>query len=161
MHDDFRLPQSGWIALLSIAHRYEFLNVYKRAVREIYDFAQSEYRNAEKKSDRDSEYSDLDAGSDSPDPNLDYLMLISAADKYDVPFQHVVPTFIALVLRHNPLTDAEATHLSTLTMCRLARAREYYHRRIANAPMKPNFDRHNEAEKIVREIWLPNTATKD
>jgi hypothetical protein len=157
MHDDFRLPQSGWIALLSIAHRYEFLNVYKRAVRELYDFAQSEYWNAEQKSDRDP---DLDAGSDSPDPKLDYLMLISAADKYDVPFQHVVPTFIAVVLRQNPLTDAEATHLSTLTMCRLARAREYYRRRYAVAPMKPTFDRHNEAEKVVRESWFPNTATK-
>jgi hypothetical protein len=37
MHDGFSLPQSSWIALLSIAHHYEFLNVRERAIREIYD----------------------------------------------------------------------------------------------------------------------------
>jgi hypothetical protein len=33
----FRLPQSSWMALLSIAHRYEFMTVRERAIREIYD----------------------------------------------------------------------------------------------------------------------------
>jgi len=156
MHDDFRLPQSGWIALLSIAHRYEFLNMYKRAVREIYDFKPSECRNAEQKSDADS---DLDAGSESPDSKLDYVMLISVAEKYDVPLQHMVSTFIALVLRDNPLEDAEAAHLSTLTLCRLARAREHYLRRYNLRPARlSQNDRHDGAERIVREIWLPNTA---
>jgi len=150
MHDDFRLPQSRWIALLSIAHRYEFLNMYKRAIREIYDFTPSEYRNAEQKSDTDS---NLDA-----DSKLDYVMLISVAEKYDVPLQHVVPTFITLVLRDDPLTDAEAAHLSTLTMCRLARAREHYYRGNTIDFLTHN-ERRNAAERSVKEIW-PLTTTK-
>jgi len=136
MHDDFRLPQPGWIALLSIAHRYEFLNVYKRAVREIYDFKPS---------------------LEPPDSKLDYVMLISVAEKYDVPLQHMVPTFTALVLRENPLEDAEAAHLSILTLCRLARAREHYLRRYTLRPSRLS-DRLDGAERIVREIWLLNTT---
>lgn len=82
MYDNFRLSQSQWIVLLSIAHCCEFLNVYKRTVREIYDFTSSEYRNAKQKSDRDS---DLDAGTDSPDPKLDYMTLISVVEKWSQP----------------------------------------------------------------------------
>ena len=156
MHDDFRLPQSRWIALLSIAHRYEFLNMYKRAIREIYDFTPSKYRNAEQKSDTDS---DSDAGPQSLDSKLDYVMLISVAEKYDAPLQHLVPTFIALVLRPNPVEDAEAAHLSALTMCRLARAREHYLRKypLSTTRLSQN-DRREGAERIVREIWLPITT---
>ena len=130
--------------------------MYKRAIREIYNYPPSEYRNAERKPDTDSDLDAL-AGSDSPDSKLDYAMLISVAEKYDVPLQHVVPTFIALVLRDDPLTDAEAAHLSTLNMCRLARAREYYFRRYPNN-RTPQNDRRNAAEKIVQETWPPTTA---
>jgi len=47
-NDTFRLPQSSWMALLSIAHRYEFMNAQKRAIREIYDRGplRSQYPNA-------------------------------------------------------------------------------------------------------------------
>jgi len=136
--------------------------MYKRAIREVYDFKPSEYRNAEQKSDTDS---DLDAGSESPDSKLDYVTLISVAERYDVPLQHVVPTFIVLVMRDKPLEDAEAAHLSRLTLCRLARARERYLRltlklRAIRVSGVSEYNRHSEAERIVREIWLPNTAAK-
>ncbi|KAI0251878.1 hypothetical protein BJV78DRAFT_395638 [Lactifluus subvellereus] len=38
MHDGFSLPQTSWIALLSITHRYDFPNVRERAIREVYGF---------------------------------------------------------------------------------------------------------------------------
>jgi hypothetical protein len=110
MHDNFHLQQSRWIALLSIAHRYEFQNVLKRAIREIYDRPPSE---------RGPGDSDEDLEPDDP-------MLISVAEKYDVPFEHVVPTLVALVMREEPLTEAEVTRLSPLTVSRLGRAREIF-----------------------------------
>jgi hypothetical protein len=64
-------------------------------------------------------------------------MLISAAEKCDVPLQQVVPTFVALVMRIAPLTEAEVALLSIGTIVRLARAREdfftqrYYKQSIA------------------------------
>jgi hypothetical protein len=45
MNDTFCLSQSSWVALLSIAHRYEFMNARKRAIREIYNCRPSEYPN--------------------------------------------------------------------------------------------------------------------
>ena len=94
--------------MLSIAHRYEFQNVFKRAIREIYDRPASERG----ESDEDSEPGDP--------------MLISVAEKYDVPFEHVVPILVALVMREEPLTEVEVTVLSPLTVSRLGRAREEF-----------------------------------
>ena len=42
-NDNFRLPQLSWVALLSIAHRYEFTNMRERAIREIYDRKPGKY----------------------------------------------------------------------------------------------------------------------
>jgi len=108
MHDNFQLHLSRWIALLSIAHRYEFQGVFKRAIREIYS------RPASERDDSDS------------DSELDDPTLISVAEKYDVPFEHVVPNLVALVMRDEPLTEVEVTRLSPLTVSRLGRAREYF-----------------------------------
>ena len=108
MHDNFQLQQSRWIALLSIAHRFEFQNVFKRAIREIYDRPASE---------RDESDSDLE---------LDDPMLISVAEKYDVPFEHVLQNLVALVMREEPLTEVDVTRLSPLTVSRLGRAREQF-----------------------------------
>src|SRR5260221_3718438 len=106
MNDDFYLPQSSWIALMSIAHRHEFENVFKRAIREIFDRPTSE---------RGESDSDLERN----DPKL-----ISVAEKYDVPFEYVVPNLVVLVMREEPLTEVEVSLLSPLTVSRLGRARE-------------------------------------
>ena len=105
MHDDFYLRQSSWIALLSIAHRYEFQNVLKHVIREIFD------RPARKR-----RKSDLEPG--------DPIPLISIAEKYDVPLQHIAPHLIALVMREEALTKVEVSLLSPLTLSRLGRAHE-------------------------------------
>jgi hypothetical protein len=106
MNDNFYLPQSSWIALLSIAHRHEFENVFKRAIREIFDRPTSE---------RGESDSDLELN----DPKL-----ISVAEKYDVPFEYVLSSLVVLVMREEPLTEVEVSLLSPLTVSRLGRARE-------------------------------------
>ena len=147
MHNDFDLPESSWIALLSIAHRYEFLNVRERAIREIYGSLRK--------------WNVMQPGWDPGPPQLlskvpvpeapDHLTLISTAEKYDVPFRLVLPSFVELVMREEPLTEVEIAHLSTLTMYRLARAREDYFRRTTRAgDLKYTC---SVAEGIVCHIW--------
>jgi len=114
MHDSFSLPRSRWIALLSIAHRYEFENVRARAIREIYDPLGK----------RDKIKSSPDPGPD-PEPP-DYLVLILTAEKYNVPLERALPAYIGLVMRKDPLTQAEIVRSSALTVHRLASAREEY-----------------------------------
>ena len=134
MRHDFSLAQSNWITLLSIAHRYEFSNVYERAIYELYDLPASERQS----SDSDSK--------------LGHAMLISVAEKYDVPLQHVLPSIVALVMRTESLMEAEVVHLSTLTICRLGRAREEYVRATVRRSM--NFEgRASLVKDLVRIIW--------
>src|SRR5712691_6315955 len=109
MFHDFNLPESSWITLLSIAHRYEFLNIYKRAIYELFDRPPGGGRQS----------------SDSAS-NPSYAKLISVAAKYEVPIQHVLPSIVALVMRPEPLMEIDVVHLSTLTICHLGRAREEY-----------------------------------
>ena len=110
MNDNFKLPQSRWIALLSIAHRFEFQNVFERAMREIYDRPASERE-------------------ESDDPHL-----IKVAEKYDVPFEYMAPNLVALVMREEPLTEVEVSLLSPLTVSRLGRAREEFLCKIVARP---------------------------
>ena len=149
-NDTFRLPQSSWIALLSIAHRYEFMNARKRAIREIYDRGPSKYPNAQPaNTDSDSNVAP------DPDSRPDDAMLISAAEKYDVPIWHVVPTFVAFVVREEPLTEAEAALMSLGTVIRLAHAREDLLRK-TNAGKPPSASqREAVAKNIARDIWPP------
>ena len=121
MHDGFSLPQTSWIALLSIAHRYEFLNVRDRAIREIYCISL------------------LLSGSSLPSlayPHLrqDHVLLISVGEKYDVPLRYMLLSLVALVWRGEPLSADEVALFSALTVSRLARAREDYARRTVNLP---------------------------
>ena len=134
MCHDFYLPQSGWITLLSIAHRYEFSNVYERAIYELYDRPASERQSS-------------DSGS-----GLGHAMLISVGEKYDVPLQHVLPSIVSLVMRTESLMEAEVAHLSTPTICRLGRAREEYVRATVRRSM--NFEaRTSLVKELARVIW--------
>jgi hypothetical protein len=104
MHDRFSLPQTSWIALLSIAHRYDFLNVRERAMREVYGTLATAQQHQQK----------------------DHLRLLSVAEKYDVPPERLLPSLIALVMRSQPLAEDEVALFSALTMSRLAHAREEF-----------------------------------
>ena len=73
-------------------------------------------------------------------------MLILAAEEYDVPLQHVVPTFVAFVRRTEPLTEAEVALFSIGTIVRIARAREEF--------LRKGVGRSEAiAKRIVCDIW--------
>ena len=139
MHDGFSLPQSSWIALLSIAHRYEFLNVRERAIREIYDLAAQ--------------------------PPQDPMLLVSVAEECDVPPKHLVPSLVAFLLRPQPLSEGEVLRFSALTVSRLAHAREdFVRKKVTNAQPPPAFGwpaalsggpswKENMAKSVVCKIW--------
>jgi hypothetical protein len=142
MHDGFSLPQTSWIALLSIAHRYEFLNVRERAIREIYCISLQQQ----------------DPQGQSPEqPEQDHLLLISVGEKYDVPPRYMLPSLVQLVIRDQSLTPDEVSRFSALTVSRLAHAREDHVRRTVNLPLEPirwsNNERLSVARSLVRKIW--------
>ena len=153
MRDGFSMTQKRWIALLSIAHRYEFLKVRKRAIREIYDRPRKKRGVSQQTSGADAESSpdsDSDANSDSDSAwKPDYLMLITMAEEYDVPLRHVLPYLLAIVMREESLREDEFTTLSTPTVCRLSRAREDFIRKL-----RYGGSRVDVAAEIVRGIWL-------
>ena len=137
MHDGFSLPRSRWIVLLSIAHRYEFMDVRARAIREIYD----PLGKRDKKSISDP-------GPDPEPPN--YVTLILTAEKYNVPLEQALPSYMDLVMRKDPLKEGEIACLSALTVHQLASAREEYFR---TGDLYPTEE--IAAESIVLNIWLP------
>jgi hypothetical protein len=141
MHDGFSLPQTSWIALLSIAHRYEFLNVRERVIREIYDI--------------------LPEQQDPLDSDEDHPLLVSVGEKYDVPPRHMLPSLVQLVIREQPLTPDEVSRFSALTVSRLAHAREAYVRKTVIYPEHIGWSKQIEhwkwccgvARILVCKIW--------
>jgi hypothetical protein len=149
IHHGFSLPESSWIALLSIAHRYEFLNVRERAIREIYNpLKQWDVWQPGWEPEQEM-YVTAVQKPETPD----HLTLVSTAEKYDVPFREVLPSLVELVMREEPLSVAEVeiARLSTLTMYRLACAREDYLRKTTRAVY---LNTRRVAKGIVRDIWL-------
>jgi len=110
--------------LLSIAHRYDFLNVRERAIREIYGpFRALQERWAKMKS--------VEKRREEMEQELqqhDYQLLISVAEKYNVPLRHIVPLLLLFVVREQPLTEGEISGISALTLSKIAHAREKFQR---------------------------------
>jgi len=125
IYEGFALPQASWIALLSIAHRYEFLNVRERAIREIYGPYSKPKETGE---------------------HNDNQMLLSVAEKYEVPLKYIVPLLLPFVIRGQPLTEGEVLGFSALTVSRLAHAREVFQREY-----RSNW--RSDAKEIVNRIW--------
>jgi len=139
----FTLPQESWVALLSIAHRYEFLNVRDRAIGEIYGPFLTRQKRWDSKVEKEQKIQqELQ--------QHDYQLLISVAEKYDVPLDNVVPLLLPFVVREQPLTEGEVLRFSALTVSRLAHARESLQRergaqRLGLRALDP--------EEIVYRIW--------
>jgi len=142
MHDDFYLPQSSWIALLSIAHRYEFQDVFKRAIREIYDGPATKTRN------RRRSYSELG----------NPIFLVSIVEQYDVLLRHIVPHLVALVMREEALTEAEIMLLSPLTVSQLGRAREDFLRKAWRSQTLEWSYTYERSHAHQRSWWGPATS---
>jgi len=132
---EFSLPRSSWIALLSIAHRYEFLNAQVRAILEIYDPGKLDKRKS--------------ASDSVPDPEPpDCMTLVLTAEKHGVPLWLALPAYVELVMRETPPTEVEIARLDTLTLHRLICAREEYLRTKGKSS-----DHHNAAKGVVWDFW--------
>jgi hypothetical protein len=148
IYDGFTLSQESWIALLSITHRYEFLNVRERAIREIY----GPFRARQKRWDSMSQERKEQEIQQELEQH-DYQLLISVAEKYDVPLGYIFPLLLPFVVRKQPLTEEEVLRFSALTVSRLAHAREDFR---GSRPRL--FGAHMESqgqgpEEIVYRIW--------
>jgi hypothetical protein len=135
IYDGFFLPQASWIALLSIAHRYEFLNVRERAIREIYGPFQDDQKFC--LVSREQKEKEL-------------RLLISVAEKYDVPPRFIAPLLVPFVGRKQPLTEDEVLSLSALTVSRLAHAREDFQREYRTQNWRSP---DAVAKEVVYKIW--------
>jgi len=144
IYDGFTLPQASWVALLSIAHRYEFLNVRERAIREIYGPFQAR-QNLKRWDSMTAEEVQNEL------QKHDYHLLISVAEKYDVPVCDLVPLLLPFVLREQPLTEGEVLRFSALTVSRLAHAREDFQRHGGSAMSIRKALEY--AKEIVCRIW--------
>jgi len=134
MCDDFSLPQTSWIALLSIAHRYDFSGVYKRAIQEIFHPPGAAQQQSQ-----------------------DHVMLLSMGERYHVSQEDLLPSLTALVMRPQSLTEDEVAYLSALAVSRLARAREDFVRETVGPGHTtfgvPSVPRADIARKIACRIW--------
>jgi len=147
IYDGFTLSQESWVALLSIAHRYEFLNVRERAIREIY----GPFRVRQKRWDlMAAERKEQEIQQELQ--RHDYQLLISVAEKYDVLIRDVVPLLIPFVVREQPLTEGEVLGFSALTVSRLAHAREDFLRERASRRLALGSG-PSDPEEIVYRIW--------
>lgn len=79
----------------------------------------------------------------------DYHLLISMAEKCDVPLRDVVPLLLPFMLREQPLTEGEVLRFSALTVSRLAHAREDFQRHRGSASLRVL----EHAKEIVYRIW--------
>jgi len=75
----------------------------------VYDYPPSECSNAQRADSDTDSHSDAVSYTDS---KPDHAMLISAAEKYNEPFQHVVSVFVEFVMGEEPLTEVGAALLS-------------------------------------------------
>lgn len=147
IYADFTLPQASWIALLSITHRYEFLNVRDRAIFEIYGpFRARQKRWESLSTDRREQEIQQEL------QQYDYQPLIIVAEKYDVPLRDLVPLLLPFVWREQPLTEEEVMGFSALTVSRLAHAREDTLRSRGSGYRTVNATAENVKE-ILHRIW--------
>jgi hypothetical protein len=150
IYDGFTLSQASWVALLSIAHRYEFLNVRERAIREIYGpflARQGRWDSIPKARKEQEIQQELE--------QHNYQLLISVAQKYDVPLGYIFPLLLLFVVREQPLTEGEVLGFSALTVSRLAHAREDFQRERERTLRRPVLGVLGppDPEEIVYRVW--------
>jgi hypothetical protein len=146
IYDDFTLSQESWIALLSIAHRYEFLNVRERAIREIYGPFLARQKRWDSMTNTERKEQEMQQALQ----RHDYQLLISVAEKYDVQLGYIVPLLLHFVVREQPMTEGEVLRFSALTVSRLAHAREDVQRERASPGRRVTFP---DAKEILYRIW--------
>ena len=123
------MPISNWVALLSIAHQFQFIDAESRARREVFQH--------------------------SP---LDPVEQISLAEQLSVPISFVVPALEDLVRRRKPLQKEELTKLSREMIGRLCKAREKYVRESSRMFASESWLKQ-VASNIVKSVWHTEIAS--
>jgi len=131
MHEGFSLTQTSWIALLSIAHHYEFPNVHKRTINEIYHVLLQQQEQLQH----------------------DHPLLISVGEKYDMEPWYMVLSLIGLVMQVQPLMPDKVVRFSSHTVSQLTHVCEDFVHRTVNPPPEHTdwLNRPNEHLTVV--IW--------
>ena len=131
MHEGFSLTQTSWIALLSIAHCYEFLNVRERTINEIYHVLLQQQEQLQH----------------------DHPLLISVGKKYDVEPWYMVPSLVALMMQVQPLTPDKVMRFSSHTVSQLTHAHEDFACRTMNPPPEHTDWLNMPNEHLTVVIW--------
>jgi len=145
MHNDFRFSRHRWIALLSIASRYDMDKIRERAILQI-------------------------SGAWPPIDPVDKIIL---AEKHDVP-SWLVPAYISLCHRETTLEESEAMKLGLPVTVKLNRAREAVRalgprplsswpeqRRPPGQPLTASEHYDNSVVQIVNEVFWPASVTPE
>jgi hypothetical protein len=123
------MPILNWVALLSIAHRFEFTDAESRARREVFQRGP-----------------------------LDPVKQIFLAEQLSVPISFIVPALEDLVRRRKPLQKQELTNLSGEMMARLGKAREKYVRESSRMFAFESWLKQ-VASNIVKSVWHTENAS--
>jgi hypothetical protein len=124
--EDFSMPISNWVALLSIAHRFKFTDAESRARREVFQRS----------------------------PPLDPVDQIFLVEKHSVPISFIIPALQDVVRRSQPLEKKELSNLSREMISRLWTAREEYVREASKICASERW-LQQVAGNIVKATW-PN-----
>ncbi|KAI0314684.1 hypothetical protein OF83DRAFT_1063399, partial [Amylostereum chailletii] len=129
----FALPQASWRAVLSIAHRFTFAEIFDRALRELI-----------------------------PPPTAeDAIAIIAVVEKYDIAVDRVAPALQMLVRRQEPLTEFEWEKMSWSMASHIAQARERYVAKVWEVSQRQSQSwggniegaLRAEAASIVDSVW--------
>jgi hypothetical protein len=124
--DSFVMSTEEWVALLSITHRFRFIEAKFRAQREIFEHSIA----------------------------LGPVARISLAEKHSVPTTFIVPALEDLVRRPEPLLERDIANLSGEMVARLGDAREKYLRESSRMFASETWLKR-VAHDIVKQLWRP------
>src|SRR5882762_2875371 len=129
MHNDIRFSHRRWIALLSIASRYDMDKIRERAIKQI----------------------------SRAQPSVDPVDKIILAEKHDIS-TWLVPAYIALCHRETTLEESEAMKLGLSVTVKLNRAREAVRalgpRRRSSVSAIAEYD--SGVLRIVKQVFWPS-----
>lgn len=128
------MPIANWVALLAIAHRFEFTDAEARARREVFEGT---------------------VGS-----NLSPMKKVALAEKHVVPISFIIPALEALVRRSKPLDKREIDSLSGEMVARLGVAREKYVRESSRMFASETWLKR-VAHDIVESVWNAKKPASD
>ncbi|TFY75413.1 hypothetical protein EWM64_g8598 [Hericium alpestre] len=126
MHDDSTMPKESWVALLSVAHRYDIAVVQSRTAKALVAL----------------------------DPPVNPVELIAIASKYDLPRRPFTAALETVIRRSQPFSIDEIEMLPSDMLTALCRGREWYIRDCNRSFSMSEAGLAANAQRIVKDIFL-------